>query len=659
MERGLAIGSVGELWRWSTVAPEAFWESIWDFCSVAGDRGDGPPLAVPALDATADGRPAGPPRWFPTATVNYARNALARRGSQPALIAVAADAATTVVSWNELADHVAVVARALAARGIGPGDTVCGVLPSAAPAVVAMLAAAAVGAMWASCPPDLSPGAIAERFHPLAPAVVVVADGFGSTGVADRLRSAGMTTVVGWQELISEPAGPDPGAADPSGAPPFAEPPFDAPLWCLFPSGAGGPSAPVVHTHGGIVLEHLKTLVLHLDLGPDDRVLVAARTGTALWHVGVSSLLTGAAVVLFDGGPDDGGDLGGPTLWRLADAAQATCFAADAGHFEARAREGFRPREMADLSPLRTVVSVGPPRPRFGAWVRDAVGPEIYPAEVVGSTSICSALAVGLPTLPARPGEIATRALGCDLDVVDEGSPVAGSTTAGGSVAAGAGPGAGLVTGLVTGLGTGPLADGRDAATDGELIVRTIMPSLPTGLPSTGPGGWRPGLRGGFTRMGAVVVAGRSAATVRPGPARAGTVELYDVVDRLPGIAGSLAVQLPRELSEDAASVAPGGTGAAPDGSELALFVTLDDGATLTDELAARIRQATLVLPRELVPVRIVQVGEIPLARSGEKLEAVAGALLRGQPLASAASLPDVANPEALLPFMRRPPHAD
>ncbi|MGF7233433.1 MAG: AMP-binding protein, partial [Frankia sp.] len=160
MERGLAIGSVGELWRWSTSAPDAFWESIWDFCAVTGERGDGPPLAVVN---GADGRPAGPPRWFPDATVNYARNALARRGRRPAVIAVAADATTTVVSWDELASQVAIAARALLARGIRPGDTVCGVMPSAAPAVVAMLAAATVGAVWSSVPPDLTPGAIAER----------------------------------------------------------------------------------------------------------------------------------------------------------------------------------------------------------------------------------------------------------------------------------------------------------------------------------------------------------------------------------------------------------------------------------------------------------------------------------------------------------------
>ncbi|MGF7239117.1 MAG: AMP-binding protein, partial [Frankia sp.] len=484
------------------------------------------------------------------------------------------------------------------------------------------LAAATVGAVWSSVPPDLSPGAIAERFGPLSPALVVVADGHGASGVADGLRAAGVPSVTEWNDLIaSDEVGDSP--AGPAG-PPFVEPPFDAPLWLLFPSGAGGPSTAVAHTHGGIVLEHLKTLVLHIDLGPDDRVLVAARTGTALWHVGVSSLLTGAAVVLYDDGRDDGGDLGGATLWRLADAAQATCFAADAGHFEARAREGFRPIDMADLSPLRTVVSVGPPRQRFDAWVRDAVGPDVYPAEVVGSTSICSALAVGLPTLPARSGEIATRAFGCDLDIVDDGvQPVDGGYPGGGGA-------------------------------DGELIVRTIMPSLPTGLPSTGPGGWRPGLRGGFTRSGGVIVTGRAAATIRMGDARVSTSELYDVVEQVTGIAGSLAVDLPPRPTDDPVMGGSSGVAGVPSRT-LTLFVALDSDALLTDDLADQIRAAVArALSPDLVPARIVQVEEIPLTRSGEKLEAAAGSLLRGQPLSLAVSLPDVANPEALLPFMRR-----
>ncbi len=625
-ERGVDLADDGALWRWSVTDLGAFWESIWDFCAIEGDRGPGPALT----DASMPGAV-----WFPGARVNYAENALTRRGPAAAAIAVREDGATAVVSWDELRRQVALAAAGLRALGVTEGDRVCAVLPNTIHALVAMLATASIGAVWSSCSPDLGAAALTARITQVAPTVLLGVDGYSyggrdfdtvdalselaaglpelaatvivpylSANAFARARQAGVANLLTWDELMTPP----PGAAEPELE--FTRVPFDAPLWILYSSGTTGPPKPIVHGHGGILLEHLKALALHLDLGPDDRYCWFTTTGWMMWNFLVSGLLVGSTVVLYDGAP------GYPTLgtlFGLSEALELTCLGTSAAYLHACQAAGLVPREHADLSQLRTIGSTGSPLSASAyAWVYEAVSPQAVLSSISGGTEVCTALAVGLPTLPVRAGEISSRGLGAAVTAVD--------------------------------------ADGEELVDEvGELVVTAPMPSMPLylwGDPdgarlresyfATYPGSWRHGDWVRITPAGAVVIEGRSDATLNRSGVRIGTAELYAVVEEQPEIVDSVAVDT---------SDTPGGGG-------LLLFVVLA-GPGLTAELDGRIR-ATLrerLSPRH-VPDEIIEITDVPRTHSGKKLEVPIKRLLAGAPLADVASLDAVANPQALRAFM-------
>jgi acetoacetyl-CoA synthetase len=629
-ERGLDFPAEAALWAWSVAEPGPFWDSVWDFCAVAGERGDSPALAESRMPGAV---------WFPGAEVNYAENALTRRGPSPAVIAVREDGAVAVVSWDELRRQVAKASAGLRALGVKPGDRVCAVLPNTVHAVVAMLATACVGAVWSSCSPDFGPTGLADRFEQISPAVLIGVDGYSYAGrhydtlptltqvaarlpglratvlvpylgtdALDRAADAGLPGLTSWDELMS---------ADVD-KPEFTPLPFDAPLWILFSSGTTGPPKPIVHGHGGILLEHLKMLVLHLDLGPDDRFFWHTTTGWMMWNLLASGLLVGGTVVLYDGSPAYP-DL--TTLWRLVEAVEITCLGLSAAFITSCAAAGVVPRTTADMSTLRTVGSTGSPLSPDGfAWVYEEVNADVMLSSISGGTDVCTALVCGSPTLPVRAGEIGMRALGCAVAVFDEaGRPVTGEV--------------------------------------GELVVTAPMPSMPLGLwgdedgsrlwesyYSTYGGVWRHGDWARITASGGVVIYGRSDATLNRGGVRIGTAELYGVVESIPGVADSLVVDAGR----------PGEQG------ELVLFVVLDEQPApaaqtgTPEQLADAIRETvrTELSPRH-VPDRIVPVEEIPRTHNGKKLEVPVKRLLAGASLESAVSLAAVANPEALLPFVQ------
>ncbi|WP_322780564.1 acetoacetate--CoA ligase [Frankia sp. Cas4] len=623
-ERGRTLADAAALWQWSVDDLDGFWDSIWDFCAVEGDRGDGPALA----DARMPGA-----RWFPTARVNYAENALTRHGSAPAVIAVREDATTAVVSWDELRREVAAAAGGLRRLGVSPGDRVCAVLPNCVHAVVAMLATAAIGAVWSSCSPDFGSTALADRFAQITPTVLIGVDGYtyggnsfdtlGVLGAAaerlpdlratvvipylaadavERAHQAALPAVISWEDLLA-------GSEDE--LPVFHRVPFDAPLWILYSSGSTGRPKPIVQGHGGILLEHLKSLVLHLDLGPDDRFLWVTNTGWMMWNMLVSGLLAGATVVLFDGSPKFP-DLG--ALWRLAEAVRVTCLGTSPGFLTACERSGIVPREIADLAAIRTIGSTGAPLSPDGyAWVYDAVGSDLMLASISGGTDMCTAVAMGLPTVAVHAGEIAMRGLGCAVSIFDD--------------------------------------DGKELLNEiGELVITAPMPSMPlflwgdedgsllrTSYFSTYNGVWRHGDWARITPDGSVIIYGRSDATLNRGGVRIGTAELYQVVENIPGVADSLVI-------DTSTTERPG---------ELVLYVALDDGTTLDgafmNTLLTTIRHD--LSPRH-VPDRVEQVAAIPRTHSGKKLEVPVRRLLLGAPLEQAVSLGAVANPEALLPFI-------
>ncbi|WP_083730905.1 MULTISPECIES: acetoacetate--CoA ligase [Protofrankia] len=623
-ERGRRLTDATALWQWSVDDLDGFWDSIWDFCAVEGERGDGPALA----DARMPGA-----RWFPTAQVNYAENALTRHGPAPAVIAVREDATTAVVSWDELRREVAAAAAGLRRLGVGPGDRVCAVLPNCIHAVVAMLATTAVGAVWSSCSPDFGPTGLADRFAQVRPTVLIGVDGYTHGGqsfdtlgvlakVAERLpglratvivaylatdaleraRTIGLPGILAWEDLL---AGCD------DAVPTFHRLPFDAPLWILYSSGSTGKPKPIVHGHGGILLEHLKALVLHLDLGPDDRFLWVTSTGWMMWNLLVSGLLAGSTVVLFDGSPkfpDPG------ALWRLAEATGVTCFGTSPGFLAECARSGTVPREIADLSALRTVGSTGAPLPtRTYAWVYESVGSDLMLSSISGGTEVCTAFVLGLPTLPVRAGEIPMRGLGCAVTTFDE--------------------------------------QGKDVVDEvGELVITAPMPSMPVALWGDDDGSllraayfstyedvWRHGDWARVTSRGAVSIHGRSDATLNRAGVRIGTAELYQVVENIPGVTDSIVID----------------TSTADRRGELVLYVCLADDVVFdgvfTETLRAAIRRE--LSPRH-VPDRIEKIVEVPRTQNGKKLEVPVRRLLLGEPLEQAISLGAVANPQALLPFM-------
>ncbi|MBX6388571.1 MAG: acetoacetate--CoA ligase [Frankia sp.] len=623
-EYGLAIDSPQDLWRWSVSDLNTFWDSIWRFCDVRGVRGDGPALA----DARMPGAV-----WFPGTTLNYAENALRRRGPEPAVISVREDAATAVLSWDELRRQVARAAAGLRRLGVHRGDRVAAVLPNCAHAVIAMLATASIGAVWSCCSPDFGPSGLADRFTQISPKVLIAADGYSynstpysvlatvaelahmlpdltatvvvpylAENVVEMTESLGLPGMTWWDELVS-------GQEE---TPQFEPMPFGAPLWILYSSGTTGLPKPIVQGHGGILLEHLKQLALHLDLGPEDRFCWFTTTGWMMWNFLLSGLLVGSTIVLYDGSPAFP-DLS--TLWRLVEALGLTCLGVAAAFISTCMDRGLRPGVVADLRTLRTLGSTGSPLSVDGYdWVYNSVKRDVMLTSISGGTDVCSALVAGLPTTPVRAGEISLRSLGCAVDVFDDaGKPVVDQV--------------------------------------GELVVTAPMPSMPLFLWGdrdgsrlrdsyfgTWPGIWRHGDFARITPSGGVVIEGRSDATLNRGGIRLGTAEFYRVVERIPGIADSLVVDT---------SAGPGSTG------ELLLFVVPSEPGGLTDSLIATLRRVirSELSPRH-VPDRIVEIAEVPRTHTGKKLEVPVKRLLAGAPLEKAVSLAAVANPQALSPFV-------
>jgi acetoacetyl-CoA synthetase len=614
VEHGLDFAGYPDLWRWSVDDISGFWRSIWDYFDVQAWRA--PSATLP--DARMPGA-----RWFPGATINYASQVLRAPGRADDDVIVASYSQSrepVSLTVAQLRERVRRARAALVRMGVGSGDRVAAYAPNIVETYVLMLAAASLGAVFSSCAPEFGSRSVIERWRQIEPTVLLAVDGYRyGAKVIDRrtevaairaaLPSVRHLVELSYMDGVSRPTALDDDTDEPLE---FTPVPFDHPLYVLYSSGTTGLPKPIVHGHGGILLEHLKMLALHHDLGPADRFFWFSTTGWMMWNYLVSAPAVGASIVLFDGDPAYP-DLG--ALWRLAQEAGVTYFGTSAPFLLACRKAGVSPKALADLSAVRGLGSTGAPLPPEGfEWVYSDVGPHVLLASVSGGTDMCTAFVGGVPLLPVYSGEISCRCLGAKVEAFTlDGTPAA----------------------------PGEL---------GELVITAPMPSMPVGFWNdpdgsryreayfdTYPGVWRHGDWITISERGSLVITGRSDATLNRGGVRLGTAEFYSVVEAFDEVVDSLVVHL-----EDPA----GGPG------ELLLFVVLSPGLMLDDALRGRIaKELRATLSPRHVPDAAHQVNAVPRTLSGKKLEVPVKRILSGVRAELAAAKGALANPESLAEY--------
>ncbi len=613
--KGVRCDDYASLWEWSVSHVEDFWASVWEFFEVRASRQYERVLSSHEMPGA---------RWFEGAELNYVEHALRDTGNAPAIVFRSELRPLTVVGREELREQVASVASALREMGVGRGDRVVAYLPNVPEAVVAFLATASLGAIWSSCSPDFGSPSVLDRFYQIEPKVLFAVDGysyggkpFDRRGVVRELRRSLPTLERTVLVPYLQPDAPEPGTLSwrdvlrRGGTLELEQVPFEHPLWVLYSSGTTGLPKAIVQSHGGILLEHLRALSLHHDLGPGDRFFWFTTTGWMMWNYLVSGLAVGSTILLYDGSPawpDHG------ALWRFAEEAGMTLFGTSAAYIASCAKQGVEPGRDFDLGRLRSVGSTGSPLPPEGfAWVYEHVRRDLWLASASGGTDLCTAFLTGCALLPVRAGEIQCRALGAKVEAFDEeGRSVVGET--------------------------------------GELVITEPMPSMPICFWNDPdgrryresyfemyPGVWRHGDWVRITPAGGAFIYGRSDSTINRQGIRIGSSEIYSAVEGLPEVLDSLVVGLER----------PGG------GYYMPLFVVLREGATLDDDLRERIRGTIRgALSARQVPDEILQIEEVPRTLSGKKLEVPVKRILMGMPLERAANPDSTRNPRALEYFV-------
>jgi acetoacetyl-CoA synthetase len=616
-ERGLSFASYAELWQWSVDDLDGFWSAIWEFFDVQADGDPSPVLGSREMPGA---------EWFPGTRLNYAEHVFGGKDDAEVAILHASELRELgELTWGELRRQVAATAAGLRRLGVERGDRVVAYVPNVPEAIVAFLATASIGAVWSSCSPDFGPASVVDRFAQIEPKVLFAVDGyrygakdFDRRDVVAQLQEAipslertvvipyldadpdvsALRDATRWDELLDEGAG----------APlEFERVPFDHPLWVLYSSGTTGLPKAIVQGQGGILLEHLKKLNLHVDAHPGDRLFWFTTTGWMMWNFLVSGLLTQAAIVLYDGNPGHP-DMG--TLWGLAERAGVTMFGTSAAYIGACMKAGLEPGSGRDLGALKAIGSTGSPlSPEGFDWIYEHVGEDTWLFSTSGGTDLCTAFVGGVATLPVYRGEIQARALGAAVEAWSEdGEPVVEEV--------------------------------------GELVVTQPMPSMPIYFWGDAdgsryresyfemfPGIWRHGDWLELTRRGTAVIYGRSDSTINRGGIRMGTSEIYRAVLGIEAIVDALVVDVPR----------PGTDGWMP------LFVVMRDGAELDEQLPREIgrRVREQCSPRH-VPDEVFEIDEVPRTLSGKVLEVPVKKILMGTPVEKAASRDSLANPRSL-----------
>jgi len=615
-EKGLSFSDYGELWEWSVTELEEFWASIWEFFEVKASRPYERVLSQHEMPGA---------NWFEGAELNYAEHAFHNaRPDEPAVLYQAELRPLDQMTWREIQEKVAALAAGLKGLGVGRDDRVVAFVPNMPEALIGFLACASIGAIWSSCSPDFGLGAVVDRFAQIEPKVLFAVDGYRYGGkdydrieVVTRLQeeiptlektvilpylkeepdTSDLENVVYWDEMLSRNEG---------AKLQFEQVPFDHPLWVLYSSGTTGLPKAIVHGHGGILLEHLKKLILHVDLDTEDRFFWFTTTGWMMWNFLVSGLLAGSTILLYDGSP------GYPDmniLWEFAEESGMTCFGTSAGYITSCMDAGIEPGRDFDLSALKSVGSTGSPLPPEGfEWAYEHVKEDLWLFSTSGGTDLCTAFVGGCPLLPVRVGELQCRSLGARVEAFDE--------------------------------------EGNSLVDEvGELVITEPMPSMPLYLwgDENGerfrdsyfdvyPGVWRHGDWIKIKRDGSAVIYGRSDAVINRGGVRMGTAEIYRAVDRVGEVQDSLVI----DTKKDGEDYMP-------------LFVVLKEGVQLDDDLVRKIKKSIreTTSPRH-VPDEVLTIPEVPRTLNGKKVEVPVKKILSGTPPEEAVSKDSLNNPDSL-----------
>jgi acetoacetyl-CoA synthetase len=610
-EKGLSFDGYAELWQWSVDEIDAFWASLVEFFEIRFEEGS-------SASGVLGDRSMPGAEWFPGSRLSYAEHVF--RGKRDDEVAIRHASELRPLdswTWGKLRCETGAIAAGLRALGVGEGDRVVAYMPNIPETVAAFLACASIGAVWSSAAPEFGARSVIDRFEQVAPKVLLAIDGYryggkdfdrseivervaGSISSLERVVRFGYLDGSGWEDGFL-------GSAS-SGELTFAALPFDHPLWVLYSSGTTGLPKPIVHGQGGILLEQIKTMNLHLDAQAGDRVFWFSTTGWMMWNFLVGVLLTDASIVLFDGNP------GYPSLgalWDLAEQAGITTFGTSAAFVASCMKDSVVPRtDGRELSALRSVGSTGSPlSPESFEWIYEQLRSDTWLFSTSGGTDMCTAFVGGVPVLPVYLGELQARSLGAAVAAWDPDGQ--------------------------------PLVDGV-----GELVITEPMPSMPVffwgddhgsrlreSYFSMYPGVWRHGDWIKITSRGTAIISGRSDSTINRGGVRMGTSEIYRAVLDVDEVVDALVIDLPREGTD----------------GWMPLFVVLREGASLDDALVSEIRARVRedCSPRH-VPNEIRQIDAVPRTLSGKLLEVPVKRILTGTPVEQAASRESLANPEAL-----------
>jgi len=616
--QGLQFPSYQELWQWSVDQPEAFWEAIWNYFQVKSYQPYRQVLSQRQMPGA---------RWFEGATLNYAEHLFRHKAEGKTALIFQNEKGRKDILWENLEAQVLRLQQYLRQKGIGEGDRVAAYLPNVPEAIAAFMAVNSLGAVWSCCSPDFGVETVIDRFSQIEPALLLATDGYTYNGkefskmeevekIRSGIPSIRQTLFVptlnpahrlensdNWFELMEEEA---------SGPLSFTPVLFNHPMWVLYSSGTTGRPKAITHSHGGVLLEHLKYMAFHNDVKAGENFFWFTTTGWMMWNFLQASLLMGATPVLYDGSP------GYPdldVLWQMAEDLPLHHFGTSAPYLTACMKKGMEPGKKQDLSALRSIGSTGAPLPPEAfEWVYSAVKEDLWLCSMSGGTDVCTAFVGGNPYLPVYKGAIQSRALGCALYAYDEMGNRVGDEL-------------------------------------GEMVIEKALPSMPiyfwgdednkrylSSYFEDYPGKWRHGDWIHIFDNGSLIIQGRSDATLNRKGVRIGTAEIYNVLDKMPSIKDALILNIEQEDG----------------GDHMPLFVVMQEGQSLSPEIIGEIKSQlkTKGSPRH-VPDEVIEVPDIPYTLSGKKMEVPVKKILMGMDISKTMNRDAMRNPEAMDYFLK------